>query len=113
MTGLYTTITLLIFNAIVNTAGTIALKVAASSLSPALAVIGIGLYAAGAAAFIALLQLNQPLAVLAVVTSALGLLSVISIDVIWFSTGLSRNQWIGIGLTVLGIMLVSLPDSTG
>jgi len=102
---------LLMLNVFINVGGTFLLKQAAVSANAMMVALGCGCYVFGAAVFVVLLQ-NQSLAVMGVVTSIMGLVSVVLIGVLVFGETLNLVQWLGIACASVAVVLISFPPLT-
>lgn len=102
------TLSLLIVNTAASVAGSTALRFAAKSDNPVLAVVGVTLWVASGVTFVKLAQ-TQELGVLAMVTSALGLIAANVIGVVLFQELITVRKLVALGLIIAALAILSWP----
>lgn len=91
----------------VNTAGTLALKHYAGSDRDLFFVLGTAAYILGAAFYVLLLR-EQPLAVLATITTLMQLGLMTALSVWFYGEQVSPVQWLGLGTGFTGLAIVMI-----
>lgn len=94
----------------INVAGSILLKSAAAASSAFLAAAGCACFVIGAALYINLLA-QRDLGVLAVITSSLGLVAVVLYSAVVLQEVITARMWVGIAITLIGMVVISLPTA--
>ncbi|QBF32342.1 hypothetical protein [Thalassococcus sp. S3] len=105
-------ITVLGVSALASASGTILLNYAAIVLSPALAILGATLWAASAAGFVWLAH-GYDLGTLAILTSALGLITVNVIGVTLFAEDITVQKLVALSLLIAALTILSWPSGHG
>ncbi|GAB5449599.1 hypothetical protein [Gymnodinialimonas sp.] len=90
--------------------GTIALKHAALSANPALAILGASLWGSSAAGFVWLSR-TADLGVLSIVTSAFGILLVQAAALLIFGESITQAKLVALALLILAMVLLNEPPS--
>lgn len=103
---------LIAVNVMINVGGTFLLKFAATSGNVATGIMGCACYVFAAALFVLVVK-EQPLSLIAVVTSMLALLASVAIGVLVFKEAIAPIHMIGIALALGAVVLISLPVKTG
>lgn len=109
MGALSLTVVLVCGGAALNLAGVLLLKHASETGSNFTAIAGCLGWAATALVFLKLLQSDEALPVVSILTSATGFLAVIVFGAVFYGEVLNSRQWWGVGVILLGLTLVGVP----
>ena len=99
--------------ALTSTAGTISIRLAESSGGLALAIVGGSLWSLSGAGFVYASSKGLDLGVTATAMSAVGLITINIVGMIWFGDMVTSRRLLGLALIVIAMMLIAWPATKG